>query len=806
MQNINIELIDCPICQSNNIKTLLTLDCGNFDNSTLYNKLIIQSCNNCGHIHNKLTNKDFAGLITYYNEEYAPINIGGSNLGGDRPGSKNSYTLNRHEQLFNLFRNDTNSHIKILDIGCAMGGMLSYLKNKEFNNLYGIDLTQKYLDIARLNKDLIIKFGSAEEIPFEDNFFDLLIIDQVMEHLANPRKAFQEAKRVLKKDGLFCIGVPNAEKYSELYFFDFYWFLMREHIQHFDLIHLEMLANSEGFELVNFSFTNMPMMSEKMILPNLNVVFKYTGIIKDTRLNIKKDYLSFDISRYVSNEQNRLNKKKEIFHNLMKQNIPIYIWGIGREFFYLYENTDLKNCNIKKLLDSNKYKQEMHTVSGIKVSDTSEISLATKDSILIVTAIAHKDLIQEIAIQHGFKGTIIDLDEEKRKCPSCGNLNHQLMFDFQINNFDQYQLLKDIRIAQCKECGFILNDIVNEIQLNQFYTQESQYHSGNSFGTGGVNNADKQRYDLYENLLSKYINKNSHIYDIGCAKGGLIQHFNSLGYMNTAGIEINQALVNFAKSLGLNVQEGDATNIPLTNNESDVLIFSHVFEHLLEFEKTLTSINRVLKDEGLLFIEVPNANEYFKYPVFDFFWLGIREHINHFSKNTLHGILSNYGFEMIEVLETNISYDNKKYSYPSLICIFRKTKVNKIEKNSDKVLDQNITTYLQQEYTKVFNHTKNLIHIFSQYKYIYFWGIGQEFFILSSFLNLEKYRSQIILIDRDEFKQNNHTFLGLDINSPEIIGNINSTNSLVIICSIFNYENINKQLKDNIQRVCINEL
>lgn len=798
--------IYCPLCQCNKIKILLNLNAGNFDNSKLYQKIKICSCSNCGNIFNGLTHEEYDGIIDYYNNEYAPANIGGASLGGDRPGSRNEYTENRHKELYNLFKPSVQSNIKILDIGCAMGGMLSFLYDEGFRNLYGIDLTTKYLNIAKENKNLKIEFGSAEEIPFEDNCFDLLIIDQVMEHLINPRKAFQEAKRVLKKDGLFCIGVPNAEKYSELYFFDFYWFLMREHIQHFDLTHLEFLANSEGFELVNFSFTNMPMMSEKMILPNLNVVFRYTGVIKNTKQGLKKDYLSFDIERYIRTELAKLNRKKEIFYNLMKKNIPIYIWGIGREFFYLYENSDLRNCNIKKLLDSNKYKQEMHTVYGMKVSDTSKISLATKDSILIITAIAHKDAIQKIAIQQGFKGTIIDIDEEKRKCPSCGNLNHQLLFDFQINNFDKYQLLKDIRITRCKKCGFILNDIVNEIQLNQFYTQESQYHSGNSFGTGGVNNADKQRYDLYENLLSKYINKNSYIYDIGCAKGGLIQHFNSLGYMNTAGIEINKELVNIAKSLGLNVQEGNATDIPLSNNEADVLIFSHVFEHLLEFEKTVTSICRVLKNEGLLFVEVPNANEYFKYPVFDFFWLGIREHINHFSKNTLNGILAKYGFEMIEALETNISYDNKKYSYPSLICIFRKTKVNKIEKNLDEVLHQNITAYLQQEYTKVFNHAKSLMTIFSQYQSIYFWGIGQEFFILSSFVNLEKYRSQILLIDKDEFKQKNHTFLGLDIHSPEIIENIDLTNSLVIICSVFNYENINKQLNNNIQRVCINEL
>ena len=139
MQNINIELIDCPICESNNVETLLNLDCGNFDNSTLYDKLIIQSCNHCGHIYNKLINKDFTGLIDYYNNEYAPANIGGASLGGDRPGSRNEYTENRHKELYNLFKPSVQSNIKILDIGCAMGGMLSFLYDEGFRNLYGID-------------------------------------------------------------------------------------------------------------------------------------------------------------------------------------------------------------------------------------------------------------------------------------------------------------------------------------------------------------------------------------------------------------------------------------------------------------------------------------------------------------------------------------------------------------------------------------------------------------------------------------------------------------------------------------------
>lgn len=55
-----------------------------------------------------------------------PTNIGGASLGGDRPGSRNEYTENRHKELYNLFKPSVQSNIKILDIGCAMGIMLSF--------------------------------------------------------------------------------------------------------------------------------------------------------------------------------------------------------------------------------------------------------------------------------------------------------------------------------------------------------------------------------------------------------------------------------------------------------------------------------------------------------------------------------------------------------------------------------------------------------------------------------------------------------------------------------------------------------
>jgi|APSaa5957512535_1039671.scaffolds.fasta_scaffold22148_3 SAM-dependent methyltransferase len=402
-----MELINCPVCSCTNIKKILNLKSGNIDRSTLYENIIIQSCEKCGHVFNRLMKDDYINLLNYYNHEYAPTNIGSSNLGGDRPGGKSTYTMNRHLQLFNLFKSYTNEEMNILDVGCAMGGMLSFLKDQGYDNLYGIDLTQKYLDIAAKNKDLKIEFGSAEDIPFDDNTFELVILDQVMEHLINPKKAFQEAKRVLKKGGLFCIGVPDAGRYNQEYFFDFYWFLMREHIQHFNLTNLEILANLEGFELIKFSHTDTPMMSEKMILPNLNVIFKYTGNKKEIESDNLSKRLPFKMQQYISAELNRLDKKKILFKKIAQEGRPVYIWGIGREFLYLYENTALKICNIKGLFDSSEYKQKNSTIDGLAVSNTDKISLAAEDSILIITAIAHQDLVSRVAISSGYKGDII---------------------------------------------------------------------------------------------------------------------------------------------------------------------------------------------------------------------------------------------------------------------------------------------------------------------------------------------------------------------------------------------------------------
>ncbi len=348
--------MDCPICDCSYTKQFKYLNCEGFDGSYLYKDICIRKCNNCGHLYNDLSEIELRNLTKYYEEEYAPSNLSSKDKNGDRPGSYNIHSVVRYEQLYKFILPYIKEDSRILDVGCALGGFLKFLKNKrEYKNLYGIEPIEAYVKEAN-NEN--IKNGNVYNIPFEDNSFDIIILDQVLEHLSNLKLAMKEIKRVLVKGGLCYIGVPDAERYH-----DIYWYIIPEHIQHFKDIYLKLLAHSTGFELINTSKTESNMIGT-LKLPNLSVIFKVSG--------------------------------------------KVYCWGIGKEFMYYYPMTRLKNINDLILVDDTPQKQKQK-FKGKKIYGSHILKDADKDSFLIITAMVHKDLLIRKALELGFKGEIIDV-------------------------------------------------------------------------------------------------------------------------------------------------------------------------------------------------------------------------------------------------------------------------------------------------------------------------------------------------------------------------------------------------------------
>ncbi len=95
----------------------------------------------------------------------------------------------------------------VLDLGCGTGRHSFFLVENGFD-VYGGDVSETAVNIIREKGSVKVSVFSKEEIPFEDNFFDIIIITNVLSHslIKDIKDSIKEIDRVLKKDGLvvFC--------------------------------------------------------------------------------------------------------------------------------------------------------------------------------------------------------------------------------------------------------------------------------------------------------------------------------------------------------------------------------------------------------------------------------------------------------------------------------------------------------------------------------------------------------------------------------------------------------------------------
>jgi|SRR3989344_5465536 len=94
---------------------------------------------------------------------------------------------------------------KLLDIGFGYGSFLRYAGNAFA--VYGLDNSEYTVNTIKQHIKNIKK-GSAEKLPFKQDFFDVVTAFDVLEHVPALDTAFLECKRVLKKGGIFMIVVP----------------------------------------------------------------------------------------------------------------------------------------------------------------------------------------------------------------------------------------------------------------------------------------------------------------------------------------------------------------------------------------------------------------------------------------------------------------------------------------------------------------------------------------------------------------------------------------------------------------------
>jgi ubiquinone/menaquinone biosynthesis C-methylase UbiE len=110
--------------------------------------------------------------------------------------------------------NEISSNAHFLDVGCGAGYAMERAFTDKNCKIFGVDPEPGAHGVGRFIKDIVtvsnIQKGFAENLPFEEQKFDVVFSSHVLEHVDNEIRCLQEMKRVLKNDGILIIGMPTA--------------------------------------------------------------------------------------------------------------------------------------------------------------------------------------------------------------------------------------------------------------------------------------------------------------------------------------------------------------------------------------------------------------------------------------------------------------------------------------------------------------------------------------------------------------------------------------------------------------------
>lgn len=155
--------------------------------------------------------------------------------------------INRFSIIFNwLNKYNFINNSKILDCGCGVGTSGLILKEKDFINVIGIDLDTYYLKHAKNNYTVCRM--DCENLNFVDKSFDIVLALNLMEHLFNPNKFLDEAKRVLKDSGIFIASVPNTSFFRKLIRKAI---VIPEHLHYWNCKSFKKLLKRKGFKVID---------------------------------------------------------------------------------------------------------------------------------------------------------------------------------------------------------------------------------------------------------------------------------------------------------------------------------------------------------------------------------------------------------------------------------------------------------------------------------------------------------------------------------------------------------------------------
>ena len=271
-------------------------------------------------------------------------------------------------------------------------------------------------------------------------------------------------------------------------------------------------------------------------------------------------------------------------------------------------------------------------------------------------------------------------------CKICGHLDLEFLFRAESK---RYAAGEYFHLYQCKKCSGVCIIPHLEFTANQkYYPQGYPPHDPNRTHTakirelimkrlrdyvyGSRGNPDFKNTQSDKKLFSAMFDRlsyrsfpwprgNRRLLDIGCGNGAYLMKVHELGWRGY-GIESNfTAALHANKVWGIEVQAGDFETVAYPEKHFDAITMWHSLEHFPNPNKIIRKARKLLKDDGVLMIGLPNFSSLDR-KLFRESWNGLEIplHAFHFTPDSIHYLLEESGFEVRKILHTTRPTDMMK--------------------------------------------------------------------------------------------------------------------------------------------------
>lgn len=160
----------------------------------------LYKCNNCSLVFvNPQPNTDFLKDKVYSYE---------SGYQSNKKGNYGNLPDKKTKKIIEIIKTKFNSG-KLLDVGCSSGEFMYFARRKGFDT-YGVELNRRTAEIAKANNPNVYN-GFLQDIKFNNEFFDIIFLGDIIEHVNSPHDFIDECKRILRKGGMIVISTPNLD-------------------------------------------------------------------------------------------------------------------------------------------------------------------------------------------------------------------------------------------------------------------------------------------------------------------------------------------------------------------------------------------------------------------------------------------------------------------------------------------------------------------------------------------------------------------------------------------------------------------